>query len=436
MTPDYSLKKMNLTYLKAQNYRCYRNLEINFKPGINLLIGDNASGKTTILELGQSVCNTFLSGYHDENTVFRGLKKEAISESAIGETIENAKPIEVDFILFNKDGRMSLAPGANSKTTKGGLKKIREYGQSIYKNVSEKNEQLDELPILASFSTGDIHVKESPNRAAYDKYLQRPSFGYRDCFSQYGLLDYWVRRLMILEEAPEKAPIELAAVKRSIKKAMGPEGMGIITDVIIRLYKGGLYLKLSDGREVSIRNLSDGYRRILDIVIDLAFRCALLNKRIFNEYAGEKTSGVVFIDEIDLHLHPDMQKRILKGLQTAFPKIQFIATTHAPMVITGVPSNENNQVLKLSYDIESGYNITQVSGYGQNAATITKNILGVEPLDTEIKKEQNDIHTLLDEGELEEAMGLLAKLREKIGDTPEITELETLLSFFGYDQVR
>ena len=91
MTLDYSLKKMNLTYIKAQNYRCYRNLEINFKPGINLLIGDNASGKTTILELGQTVCNTFLSGYHDENTVFRGLKKEAISESAIGETIENAK---------------------------------------------------------------------------------------------------------------------------------------------------------------------------------------------------------------------------------------------------------------------------------------------------------------------------------------------------------
>ena len=84
MARDYSLKRMNLTYIKAQNYRCYRNLEINFKPGINLLIGDNASGKTTILELGQSVCNTFLSGYHDENTVFRGLKKEAIEQGTRG----------------------------------------------------------------------------------------------------------------------------------------------------------------------------------------------------------------------------------------------------------------------------------------------------------------------------------------------------------------
>lgn len=73
MKSEYNLNKMNLKYLNARNYRCYKNLEISFKPGINLLIGDNASGKTTIIEMAQTVCGAFLSGYHDENTVFRGL---------------------------------------------------------------------------------------------------------------------------------------------------------------------------------------------------------------------------------------------------------------------------------------------------------------------------------------------------------------------------
>ena len=315
--------------------------------------------KTTILEIGQTICGTFLRGYHDENTVFQGIRKDAIREAMIGETVENARPLKVEFNLFGVDGNMSLALGNGNRTTKVGFKNIREYGQKIYKTVGEHNEQLGGLPVLRAFPTGDIHIKGAPSREAYNKYVHRPSFGYRDCFSSYGLLDYWLKHMMILEEAPEKAPIELSAVKCSIVKAMGPEGMGIISDITIRLYKGGLFLKLIDGREVSVKNLSDGYRRILDIV----FRAALLNKHVFKENPGEQSSGVVFIDEIDLHLHPALQKVVLQGLQAAFPRIQFIVTTHAPMVITRIPDNENNQVLKLSYTNETGYLVETVSGY-------------------------------------------------------------------------
>ena len=424
----FNLQNMNLTYIHAQNYRCFRELNVSFKPGINLFIGDNASGKTTILELGQTVCSSFLSGYHDENCIFKGLNKNAISDFSVGETIETAKPIDVEFTLFGVDGSMSLTPGEGNRTTKKGLNSIRAYGRKLYNETDLNDSTSEGLPVLVAFSTGDIHLKGSPDKTNYTKYLQRASFGYRDCFSQFGLLDYWVLRFLALEEA-KKCPEELASVRKSILLALGADGMDIIKDIAIRLYSGGLYLIFKDGRETAVRNLSDGYRRLLDIVLDIAFRCALLNKRIFGEDSGQKTSGVVFIDEIDLHLHPALQSKIFKGLQNAFPNIQFIATTHAPLVISGIPNTENNQVLKLKYSEEEGYTQQLVSGYGQDASAIMSDILNAPTMDTEIQSTIANINSLIDNQRLKEASAALEALRLKIGNTTEVTKLSTDISF-------
>lgn len=420
----FNLQNMNLTYIHAQNYRCFRELNVSFKPGINLFIGDNASGKTTILELGKTVCSSFLSGYHDENCTFKGLKQRDVSDFSIGETLESAKPIQVEFAVFGIKGRISLTPGEGNRTTTKGISSLRAYGRRLYK---ETDQNVDSLPVLAAFSTGDIHA-ETKEKKPHNKYLQRASFGYKDCFSVSGSLSKWIKRLLSLTEA-NKCPEELAAVRKSIMLALGPNGMDIIKDISIRLYSGGFYLIFKDGRETAVRNLSDGYRRLLDIVLDVAFRCALLNKRIFGEDSGVNTSGVVFIDEIDLHLHPSLQSKIFKGLQNAFPNIQFIATTHAPLVISGIPNTENNQVLKLEYSEAKGYTQQLVSGYGQDASAIMSNILNAPTMDTEVQSTIANINSLIDNQRLQEASAALEALRLKIGNTTEVTKLSTDISF-------
>lgn len=87
----------------------------------------------------------------------------------------------------------------------------------------------------------------------------------------------------------------------------------------------------SDGsvRRMPVGMLSDGHRSTLGMVADIAYRMALLNPALGGRVVNE-TPGVVLIDEVNLHLHPLWQARILGDLRDIFPRVQFIVTTHAP----------------------------------------------------------------------------------------------------------
>ena len=76
---------------------------------------------------------------------------------------------------------------------------------------------------------------------------------------------------------------------------------------------------------------------------DIAYRMAVLNPQLGEEVLA-KTPGIVLIDEIDLHLHPEWQQTILKDLQSIFPQVQFLVTSHAPSVIHSV-KRENIRIL-------------------------------------------------------------------------------------------
>ena len=93
--------------------------------------------------------------------------------------------------------------------------------------------------------------------------------------------------------------------------------------IMIKLDKEGL---------VPFNYLSDGYRNMVAMVADIAHRASRLNPH-FDSESAKKTQGIVLIDEIDLHLHPKWQRRVVDDLQEAFPNIQFVATTHSPFII-------------------------------------------------------------------------------------------------------
>jgi predicted ATP-binding protein involved in virulence len=89
------------------------------------------------------------------------------------------------------------------------------------------------------------------------------------------------------------------------------------------------------GIELDAQQLSQGEKTILTLVGDLSRRLSLLNPNLQNPFEGK---GIVLIDEIDLHLHPAWQQRIIERLLTTFPNIQFILSTHSPQVLSTVPS--------------------------------------------------------------------------------------------------
>ena len=104
---------------------------------------------------------------------------------------------------------------------------------------------------------------------------------------------------------------------------------------------------LSEGKKFSFNQLSDGYAAILDIVVDLILKMQDGNS-LSSVYNKE---GIVFIDEIETHLHLALQKDIMQILTETFPNIQFIVTTHSPFVL----SSMSNAV---AYDLENKKDLT------------------------------------------------------------------------------
>lgn len=175
--------------------------------------------------------------------------------------------------------------------------------------------------------------------------------------------------------------------------------------------------------------LSDGYRRLVNIVTDLAFRCVLLNLGIYGENACSLTRGTVLIDEADLHLHPSLQAVVLKGLRLAFPRLQFIVSSHAPMLMSGVENNEENIVYKLDYSPAEGYGVTPVNTYGMDLSTLTDVVLGQVPRAADVDRKLSQLFDLIDEGKYQEAVGLLQQMRERYGENlPELAQAEAMLN--------
>jgi predicted ATP-binding protein involved in virulence len=188
-------------------------------------------------------------------------------------------------------------------------------------------------------------------------------------------MECWIKRLLVLKEA-KIGEEEINNVRNAIIDALGPDGCNVIDDMEIRYNDGNVYFHYIDGRTAAADLLSDGYRRLINIVMDIAFRSALLNKAMYGDQSYKHTNGTVIIDEIDEHLHPALQVCILKALQMTFPKIQFIVSTHSPLVISSVETRPENIVYKLEYS-DGIYSHKEINAYGLDSNLILEEKVGV-----------------------------------------------------------
>ncbi|MFM7399614.1 MAG: AAA family ATPase [Bacteroidota bacterium] len=414
--------------ITLNNFRCFEKIKLDFSEKVNLLVGDNASGKTTIIRALSAALGSFFTGFSDDNTRFAGLNKEDFRVVSAENGLANEKPVCVEFQWLEKTGKLVLN-SPKGRTLTGPLRDLKLVGASLYKDLFLDGKQVKALPLITSFSTADIHKPRRIGSHLFKKYEHKPSFGYFECFQGDGFMKYWTLRLLALREA-RTGETEISGVVNALKSALGPEGCNIVTDIDIRPIQRKVYYHLTDGRSVDSDNLSDGYRRLVSIVIDISFRCMLLNKGIYGINACAMTEGTVLIDEIDLHLHPALQSSVMKGLQRGFPGVQFIITSHAPMVMTGVISNGNNRIIKLGYTSEEGYSARNIDAYGLDASTIIQAILGVTPRSQEVEDQLATLFGLIDDDEYERAAQKLEQMRDEFSDNlPELSRAGAMLDF-------
>lgn len=184
-----------------------------------------------------------------------------------------------------------------------------------------------------------------------------------------------------------------------------------------------LEFEAADGsaQKFAMDEMSDGYKNTLSMIGDIAYRMAVLNPTLGDRVLDE-TPGVVLIDEVDLHLHPQWQQTILSDLHAVFPNVQFIVSSHAPAVIHSVP-RERIRIL----DHGQIY-IPAAQTYGRDANSILREVMEVSERPSDVVQRLDAFYACMDEKDYEEADKMLTEIEEVVGtNDPDIAAARTAL---------
>ncbi len=333
------LDKICVKELDLTNFRCFEKDALTFSEECTILVGNNASGKTTILEALVIGIGAFFAGIdlvpspHIEPDQIRLLQYKH------GETItyETQYPVQIrcQGTWGNQELEWVLARGQRfEQVTDQRAEKLVGLARHLQSQV-QKGESVV-LPLIAYYSTGRLW--RAPRRSPNDIDSPGSRFrGYEKCLdpaSHIGGLVQWMKTQELIALQEGKSDQIYEAVKKAIKNCV--ENLESVT---FRVREDEVYTRFNDGQEFPFRMLSEGVRNMLAMVADIAYRAAILNPQ-FGKDATAKTPGIVLIDEIDLHLHPRWQRRVVEDLRRTFPRMQFIATTHSPFIIQSLRPGE------------------------------------------------------------------------------------------------
>ena len=184
----------------------------------------------------------------------------------------------------------------------------------------------------------------------------------------------------------------------------------------------GTLLFHNDANWVEFRHLSEGQRNMAALVGDIAWKAAQLNPHL-GERALKETPGIVLIDEIDMHLHPEWQRMIVRILQEVFPEIQFICATHSPQIIGEVPAEEV-RILHLSDDYSPPYS------QGIDSNRVLEEVMQSSSRRDEAEELLHQLAIAIDDENFTEAGKRLEVLEAALGENdPEIIRANVLMGF-------
>ncbi len=347
---DFNIDKINFT-----NYRCFSDEEFKFNKQLTILLGKNGVGKTSILEGVTVGIGAFLSGideYTDTRSIYKSDIRFDIKEVGLVPQRNDFPPTIVKFSskFINEKiewSRTKYNLDAGRTSTKDSSI-VTNVVRQIVEDIRKDGTREITLPVFSYHGTGRVASFNRDMRLLEKTEKISRFVGYKDCLkpaSNYKFFLNWYRKMKFNEfELGIKIP-SLTAVTDSIRIALQKltEGEQFkIKD--IRYYDGDIHILDDNNKLIPISYLSDGFQDVIGIVSDIAYRMAILNPHLEEKILSD-TPGIVLIDEIEQHLHPKWQQNILGILKIIFPKVQFIVTTHSPVIIS---STEENEALELS----------------------------------------------------------------------------------------
>lgn len=344
-----------------------KELVLDSTKNVVILLGDNGFGKTTILD----AMATIMAPYSAQ---FPGIADYQLSDLDvhINRQGRRAKFLTVEAEL--SDNGIVMRSVRYRKGTQTPPK--ANYEQMKQMAIAKKNAILAgepnvELPLFAYYGTGRGQFQVPERRRGFQQAFERwdcyksainPETDFKRFFGWFDLMEDQERRdREKLRDFNYKSPV-LNAVRRALSEIVTSYRNPRIETRPLRFIMDRVD---QDGstHELRIEQLSEGYKIVIAMVADLAARMAEANPDMDNPL---NSTGIVLIDEVDLHLHPRWQRNILSQLTKVFPNIQFVVSTHSPVIVVGAA--EIAQVInlnKINEDENLIYDHTYISNVGQ-----------------------------------------------------------------------
>ncbi len=350
---------MKIDKIEIENFKLFANNEFQFNPQFNLIIGVNGSGKTSLLRAISVALGGWAHAYMKSETNHRPIRDNEIREiqikqrfnksqqtsikasgtSVIIDDYNHIKEIELEWIRKRVEGDSETALLAWIKHLSDPVKNfydLNDVGKNVLKYMEDGNSF--NLPLIAFYECDRLWLQKSEIKledAATQKYSHFDP--YNDCFHT-GADDNEISIWLIKHELASLQKGTETPILKSIRRA-AVSALDDCTDFKFDFEESRVMIEFSDGSTTPFEHLSDGQRTILGLFCDIARRAAILNPHLGGD-ASTLTSGVVLIDELDLHLHPKWKRRIIEDLRNTFPNIQFICSTHSPFLIQSLRSGE------------------------------------------------------------------------------------------------
>ncbi|WP_252179528.1 AAA family ATPase [Endozoicomonas sp. 4G] len=346
---------MQLNHIVYHNFRCFKESRLTLHPRLTVIVGANGAGKTASME-GIAVALGSFIGAFDEAKGWPIKPSDARQERLHTDPIECEPqyPVAIEAEGSLKQGGQpehwsrSLT-GKKSKTTVVDARYATETGKFLQTMVRKK--QSVSLPIIAFYGAGRLWGESRLTKTKKQTLSESRTLGYHESMnptSGYKEFAYWFKQLFQAQlqakmEKVQKGEADLVTpYDTTIKVVQKTVDLLLAhTDWHSVMYDAAMDEIAAEHPDVGrmpVTMLSDGVRNVLGLAADIAFRCCKLNPQ-FKEKAATETPGLVMIDEVDMYLHPSWQQTLVSSLQEAFPKIQFILTTHSPHVISTVDSD-------------------------------------------------------------------------------------------------
>lgn len=401
---------MRLTHLHLENFRGFRRLSLSLDRPLTVLVGTNGSGKTSVLDALVIAIGALYSVAYD--TTSQELEPKMFDESQLREGAFHGM---VGASYVHNEYSSDVAVRTTRDTPEIEIETPEEDNNTFF---HERN--LAMSPPLCVFRSAIARDDDAVTQSSIKgKKLYTQAFrALRNALGGGSGLGHTIRFLKSLVENPPALTgphrNRMRAVQRACISLLGPG------------YTWATYSQKRDtlhiakkSNSVTIDQLSAGERCLLALGADIARRLWWANPTLENPLLGE---AVVMVDEIELHLHPRWQRRILERLRRTFPNCQFIVTTHSPQVVASAP---NSSLVVLSrFKITSAKSPT----FGKDSNSILESTMGSSARPIKFTKMINDIEKHIDREDIQGAKTLLSTLRTAAdGEDKDVQRLAAII---------